>query len=124
MTDPSRSSVASTSSIISSVVWTLRMSRESTPHDRASRRWTSTNGVSAMIGTLGRAREMRRAEEPDCVNATIACAPSACAAWEAASESASGKPTSWSGRRGASLASTSRSARTATRAMTSTASDG
>src|SRR5262249_44794364 len=42
-------SVASTSSIISSVVSTLRMSRDDTPQDSARRRWTSTNGVSAMI---------------------------------------------------------------------------
>src|SRR3989441_3640399 len=99
-TAPSPRSVASTSSIISSVVWTLRMSREDTPHDRASRRRTSTNGVSAMIGTSGRAWEMRRAEAPDSVNATIARAPSACPAAEAAVEIASENPTpTRSGRR-------------------------
>ena len=48
------------------------MSRDTTPHDSASRRCTSTNGVSAMIGTPGRSWEMRRAENPDSVNATMA----------------------------------------------------
>src|SRR5206468_3986225 len=100
------------------------MSREDTPHHRASRRWTSTNGVSAMIGTSGRAWEMRRAEAPDSVNATIARAPSACAAAEAAVEIASENPTptrSWRRRR-VSSTRTARSARSAMRAITSTAS--
>src|SRR5437879_276702 len=125
-TAPSTRSVASTSSIISSVVWTLRMSREDTPHDRASRRRTSTNGVSAMIGTSGRAWEMRRAEAPDSVNATIARAPSACPAAEAAVEIASENPTpTRSGRRRrVSSTRTARSARSAIRAITSTASAG
>src|SRR5206468_3506411 len=118
--------LASPSSIISSVVWTLRMSREDTPHDRASRRRTSTNGVSAMIGTSGRAWEMRRAEAPDSVNATIARAPSACPAAEAAVEIASENPTpTRSGRRRrVSSTRTARSARSAIRAITSTASAG
>src|SRR5262249_58679872 len=67
-TTPSLNRFASTSSTISSVVSTLRISREVTPQESASRRWTSTNGVSAMIGTLGRACEISRAEKPDSVN--------------------------------------------------------
>src|SRR5438093_874691 len=58
---------------------------------------------------------MSRAEKPDSVNATIARAPRACAARAAASEIASGKPTStrsWRRRRAASQR-TARSARRA-----------
>src|SRR5204862_5664926 len=125
-TEPSPTSVASLWSIISSVVSTFRIRRDDTPHDSASRRWTSTNGVSAMIGTSGRACEMRRAEKPDWVDATIARAPSACAAAEAASETASEKPTPTRSPRRWRVASpsTARPARPAMRAITSTASAG
>src|SRR5205807_1980559 len=92
-TVPSPSSVASASSIISSVVSTFRQSRELTPHESPSRRWTSTRGVRAMIGTSGRSWDMSRAENPDCVNATMTLAPRSSAAWRAASDIASGKPT-------------------------------
>jgi hypothetical protein len=123
-TTPSPSRLASTSSIISSVVPTFRMSREVTPHESASRRWTSTNGVSARIGTLGRACEMSRAEKPDSVNATTARALRTCAAVAAASEIASAKLEPGVRRRSRSRVSTAPSARSATRAITATASCG
>jgi hypothetical protein len=81
-----------------------------------------------MMGTSGRSCEMRRAENPDCVKATMARAFSTRAAVAAASEMASGKPTPSGGRgrrRSTALAlSTARSARAATRAIISTASAG
>ncbi len=91
-TVPSPSSVASTSSTISSVVSTLCTSREETPQKSPRRRCTSEYGVSAMIGTSGRSWEMRRALKPDWVKATMALAWSSRAAWQAASATASGKP--------------------------------
>jgi len=126
-TVPSPSSVASISSTISSVVSTLRMSREVTPHVRASRRCTAAKGVKAMIGVAGRSWEMSRAENPDCVKATMARASSARAALAAASDTASGKPTGARfsrRRRVGSCVSAACSARSAMRAMTSTASAG
>src|SRR2546427_231412 len=125
-TEPSPSKVASTSSIISSVVSTLRISRDDPPHDSARRRWTSTNGVSAMIATSGRSCEMSRAENPDCVNATIARAPSTRAADAAASETASGKPTPTRSCRRHRISDfrAACSARSAMRAITTTASTG
>ncbi len=77
-----------------------------------------------MIGTLGRAWEMSRAEKPDSVNATIARALSTCAAVAATSEMASGKFASGRRRRSRSRDSTAPSARSATRAITATASWG
>jgi hypothetical protein len=84
--------VASTSSIISSVVSTLRTRRDVTPQKRPRRRRTSATGVIAKIGTSGRSPDMSRAVKPDWVNATIAFARSTRAAWKAASAIASGKP--------------------------------
>src|SRR5207253_4586715 len=119
-TAPSLNRVASTSSIMSSVVSTFRISREVTPHDSASRRCTSMKGVSAMIGTLGRAWEMSRAEKPDSVNATIARALRTCAAVAAVSEMASAKLAPGRRRRSRSTDRTASSARSATRAITAT----
>ena len=71
-TEPSPRSARSISTIMSSVVSNLRISREDTPHDSVSRRRTSTDGVKAMMGTSGRWWEISRAENPDCVKATMA----------------------------------------------------
>ena len=98
-TVPSASSVASTSASIASVVSAFRTRREATPHESARRRRAPGEGVSAMIGTSGRSLEIRRAENPDSVNATIARASSAWAAVAAASAIASGKPARRSPRR-------------------------
>ena len=79
-----------------------------------------------MIATSGRSWEMRRAEKPDWVNATIARAPSTRAADAAASETASGKPTPTRSCRRQRISdfSAACSARSAMRAITATASTG
>ena len=77
-----------------------------------------------MIGTSGRSWDMSRAENPDCVNATITLAPRSRAAWRAASEIASGKPTTAGRRRAGSGDRTAPSARSAMRAIVWTASAG